>query len=210
MARKPIHLERVGLLTPRERMWQGIRQLREQFTAQQLQEALDRPIMDLETIQDYLLQLDQAGYLQRLGAQGRKDGYKFDEVRFKLVKDSFEAPRVGLKGQKVEQGTQTLAMWRAMKALRDFDYRDVQRAATLGNVCQVTAQTAKSYVVLLARAGYFRTVREAKPGTPARYRLARDTGAHAPAITRRKAVFDRNKGEFTWQQPEQEVCDGLE
>lgn len=209
MARKPIQHEMVGLLTPRERMWQAVRKLGE-FSAMSLQDSMPKPIMNLETIQDYLLQLSRAGHLQRLGEQGRKGGTKFDEVRFKLVKDSFEAPRVGLKGQKIEQGTQTLAMWRAMKALKDFDYHDVQHAASLGNVCQVTAQTAKSYVVLLARAGYFRTVREAKPGTPARYRLVRDTGAHAPAITRRKAVFDRNAGEFTWQQPEQEVCDGLE
>lgn len=33
MARKPIEVERVGLLTPRERIWEGIRQLRRQFTA---------------------------------------------------------------------------------------------------------------------------------------------------------------------------------
>jgi hypothetical protein len=52
-------------------------------------------------------------------------------------------------------------------------------------------------------------VREAKPGVPARYRLVRDTGAHAPAITRRKVVFDRNLGEFSYQESEQEVCDGL-
>lgn len=210
MARKPIELERVGLLTPRERIWQGIRKLRATFTAQQLQEALDRPIADLETIQDYLLSLERAGHLQRLGDQKRNAKARFDQVHFKLVKDSFDAPRVDLKGLKVQQGLKTLAMWRAMKALTEFDYRDIQRSASLGQACQVSAQTAKSYTVLLARAGYFRTLRASAPGLPARYRLVRDTGAHAPAITRRKAVFDRNQGEFTWQQPAQEVCDGLE
>lgn len=209
MARKPIDLERVGMRTPRERIWAAARKLR-QFTAMQLQDAVPRPILNLETIQDYLLQLSRAGYLERQNEQQQDARNKFGAVLYKLRKDSLDAPRVNKQGQPVTQGTATLAMWRAMKAIKEFDYRDVQRAANLGDLCRVTAQSAKSYVVLLARAGYFRTVREAQPGLPARYRLARDTGAHAPAITRRKCVFDRNTGAFTWQQNEQDVCDGLQ
>lgn len=196
------------MLTPRDRIWQTIRKLR-LFTCMELQEAAGRPILNLETIQDYLLSLARAGYLKSLNKQGQDAQAKFDHVRYELVRDAVDAPRLTLAGKPVVQGTVTLAMWRAMKALKEFDYKDIQRAATLGKKCEVTPQTAKSYVVLLARAGYFRTLREARPGVPARYRLVRDTGAHAPAITRRKAVFDRNVGEFTWQQPEQEVCDGL-
>lgn len=209
MARKPIELEMAGMLTPRERMWVGIRKLR-QCTAMQLQEFVGKPFLNLETIQDYLLALSRTGYLQALNKQGHDARIKFDQVHFKLVKDSFEAPRVNKAGKAVTQGTATLAMWRAMKALKEFDYKEVQHAASLGKVCVVTAQTAKSYVLLLARAGYFRTVRAAKGNLPARFRLVRDTGAHAPAITRRKSVFDRNTGAFTWQESEQEVCDGLE
>lgn len=209
MARKPIHLEMAGMLTPRERMWATIRKLRK-CTCMQLQEAAGAPYLNLETIQDYLLALSRTGYLEAQNQQGHDARIKFDEVHFKLVKDSLEAPRINKAGKPVTQGLATLAMWRAMKALKAFDYKDVQNAASLGTVCVVTAQSAKSYVLLLARAGYFRTVREAKPGIPARYRLVRDTGAHAPAITRRKAVFDRNTGAFTWQQTEQEVCDALE
>jgi hypothetical protein len=209
MARSPIHLEMAGMQTPRERMWAAMRKLRK-CTCMQVQEAAGSPFINLQTIQDYLLALENALYLERLNKQGHDARAKYSEVHFKLVKDSFEAPRLNKSGGKVTQGTATLAMWRAMKALKEFDYKEVKNAASLGNLCIVTDQTAKSYVVLLARAGYFRTLREGKPGMPARYRLVRDTGAHAPAITRRKAVFDRNKGEFTWQQPEQEVCNGLE
>jgi hypothetical protein len=209
MARKPIHLEMAGMLTPRERMWQAIRQKRT-FTCMELQEACGRPMLNLYSIQDYLLALARAGYLKQLNKQGQDARAKFDQVRFELVKDSFEAPRLDKQGRQVEQGTATLAMWRAMKALKEFDYKDVQKAATLGKVCEVSLQSAKSYVTALARAGYFRTVRESAGPMPARYRLVRDTGAHPPAITRRKAVFDRNVGEFTWQQTEQEVVDGLE
>ena len=209
MARLPIQIERVGLTTPRERMWQTVRKLRAGFTCQQLQEAADRPMLSLDAIQEYLVQLEQSGHIRRKAKQVRKQ-HRFDHVTFELVTDSFDAPRVDAAGRAVTQGIKTLAMWRAMKVLKDFDYRDIQRAASLGTACQVTPLTAKSYVVLLARANYFRTLQAAKGSTPARYRLVRDTGAHAPAITRRKAVFDRNSGEFTWQQSAQEVCDGLE
>lgn len=197
------------MLTPRERMWQAIRKLRK-FTAMQLQESAGKPWLNLETMQDYLQALSLAGYLKALNKQGHDARTKFDQVRLELVKDAIEAPRLSKDGKPVTQGVATLAMWRAMKALKEFDYTDIQKAASLGQVCTVTPQTAKSYVAVLARAGYFRTVREAKPGTPARFRLVRDTGAHAPAITRRKVVFDRNVGEFAWQEPEQEVCNGLD
>lgn len=209
MSRKPIHLEMAGMQTPRDRMWATIRKLRK-CSCQQIQEAAGSPFLNLDTIQEYLVRLVGAGYLEQLNKQGQDERAKYAEVHFRLVKDSFEAPRINKAGAKVTQGTATLAMWRAMKALKEFDYKEVKAAASLGNVCVVSDQTAKSYVVLLARAGYFRTVRAARPGVPARYRLVRDSGAHAPAITRRKAVFDRNMGEFTWQQSEQEVCDDLE
>lgn len=205
MARKPIHLEMAGMRTPRERMWAAIRSLRK-FTCMQVQEAVGRPFPSIDSIQEYLFALTRNGYLKSLGRSSRFG----EECRFELVKDAIDAPRFNKAGHPATQGLATLAMWRAMKALKEFDYLDVQKAASLGEACTVTANTAKSYVLALSRAGYFRTVREAKPGVPARFRLVRDTGAHAPAITRRKAVFDRNVGEFTWQQSEQEVCNGLD
>lgn len=206
MPRQPIELEMAGMLTPRERVWRAVRQLKAYpFTIELVQDST-LPLVSIDAVQGYLLELCQAGYLQKLGEQGRVGPSKFDEISFKLLKDSFEAPRVATLGRRVTQGTGTLAMWRAMKALKVFDYRDVQRAASQGT-CIVSAQTAKSYVLALDRAGYFRTVREAQPGTPGRFRLVVDTGAHAPAITRRKAVFDRNLGKFTWQQPAQEGCE---
>lgn len=208
MARKPIHLEMAGMLTPRDRMWQAIRRQRK-FTCMELQEACGRPMLNLETMQDYLLALVRAGHLKQLNKQGQDARAKFDQVRFELVKDAFETPRLDKQGKVVTQGTATLAMWRAMKALKEFDHREIQKAATLGSIFKVSAQTAKSYVALLAQAGYFRTLRQAQGPIPARYRLVRDTGAHPPAITRRKVVFDRNLGEFTHQESEQEVCNGI-
>lgn len=209
MARKPIELEMAGLLTPRERVWRAIRKLRT-FTMLQLQDTA-LPLVPWHSVKCYVQWLRQAGYIAAIGTQGKKrNGQDFDEVQYRLVKDSFEAPRVTRTGNKVTQGTATLAMWRAIKTLKEFDFHDIQRAASLGEHCLVPANSAKAYVNQLALAGYFRVLVKSKPGTATRYRLVRDTGAHAPAITRRKSVFDRNTGTFTWQQTEQEVCDGLE
>ena len=209
MARKPIELEMTGMLTPRERVWSAIRKLRT-FTMLALQDTA-RPLVPWHTAQTYLKWLMSAGYVVAVAGQGRTAGKeKFDQVQYRLVKDSFEAPRVTRQGGPVSQGTATLAMWRAMKVLKEFDYIDVQRAASVGPACLVKPSSAKAYVNDLALAGYFSQKRPAKPGTPARWRLVRDTGPHAPAITRRQGVFDRNLGQFTMQQSEQEVCDGLE
>lgn len=210
MARKPIELERAGMQTPRERLWSAARKLR-RFTLMQLQDAT-KPVVRFDTCETYLRCLVKAGYLAAGPVQRRKVG--FGEAEYELVKDCLDAPRLDRDGKAVTQGLATLAMWRAMQILKSFDWQDVQRAATLpagrGAAVQVTAQTAKSYVNVLGRAGYFKTMQEAKPGTPARYRLVRNTGPHAPAVTRRKVVFDRNAGEFAWQESEQEVVDATE
>lgn len=207
MARKPIQHELVGMLTPRERVWQAIRKLRE-FSLLELQDAI-HPVVAFGTCESYLQWLGKAGFIESSGEQVRSAKSKWQELRYRLKKDAFEAPRVTRAGGLVTQGIATLAMWRAMKALGEFDHVDIQRASSVGE-CQVKSETAKAYVNALARAGYFRTIRASKPGTPSRYRLIRDTGAHPPAITRRKSVFDRNIGKFTWEQSAQEVCDGLE
>jgi len=208
MARRPIEHEVAGLQTPRERVWRAIRKLRT-FTLVQLQDATI-PLVPFLACESYVHWLVTAGYLGTSEAHRTKGGDgKYSEQTYRLLKDAFEAPRVTRAGEPVSQGMATLAMWRAMKALREFDWHDVRRAASTPTF-QVAPHTASTYVRLLARAGYFRELRAAKPGQAGRYRLVRDTGAHAPAITRRKTVFDRNTGEFPWQETAQEVCDGLE
>lgn len=207
MGRKPIELERVGMLTPRERLWAAARKLRT-FTLDEWQDAT-KPVVRLETCKTYLGSLLRAGYLVAAGTTpGMAHG--FQRTKYRIAKDTLDAPRVDRAGKPVTQGLATLAMWRAMQILKSFDWHEIQRAATLPGGEPIKDETAKGYVAALARAGYFATIQEAKPGTAARYRLVRKTGAHPPAITRRKTVFDRNTGQFAWQESEQEVVDGLE
>jgi hypothetical protein len=212
MARKATELKRSGLLTPRERTWAAVRKLRS-FSILEVQDATD-PLVSLRTCESYVLSLVRSGHLVYVEPAVRSTRGSFAEARFKLVKDSLDPPRVDLAGQPVTQGLARLAMWRAIQVLKTFDHRDVQRAATLparkGQPgISVAASTAKSYVNQLARAGYFTTVHAAERNQPARYRLLQNTGPHAPLITPRKTVFDRNDGEFKWQESAQEVVDAI-
>lgn len=204
--RRPIEKEFRGLQTPRERVWAAVRKLRKGFTTLSVQDHCE-PMVRLTCVNDYFDDLAKAGFIQRVKRGAKKPGHQEADV-FDLVRDQFEAPRLS-GGKPVTQGLGVLAMWRAMKVLqRGFDYRDIAAAASHEGFV-VKQQAAKAYVNGLARAGYFREVMASKPGTPARYALARNTGPHAPAITRRKCVFDRNTGTFSELETTQEVCDAL-
>jgi hypothetical protein len=212
MSRKPIKLELRGLKTPRERVWAAIMVLavtdKSGFDRMTIQD-LCVPMVGLSVVEDYTEDLVDAGYLERVPGTGGRRGVLQTPLQLRLLKPQSDAPRVCRAGKKVTQGSGTEAMWRAMKVLPSFDYVDIAKAATLGTVV-VNPQTAKTYVLQLAKAGYLSTLRAGKPGTPARYRLDRNTGPAAPAITRKKVVFDRNTGESVSLQTPQEVCDGLE
>jgi len=208
MPRAPIEVEVRGLRTPRERIWTAVMALKKGFTAKSVQDACN-PMVSFTAVKDYMAELVAAGYIAKSGGGAPLRGVVRDEIQYDLVKPQLEAPRLS-HGKPVTQGLGTLAMWRAMKVLaKGFDYRDIAKAASL-NGLEVKPEAAKSYVNALARAGYFAELRKAQPGTPARYKLVKNTGPHAPAITRRKCVFDRNTAQFAELETPQEVCDGLE
>lgn len=212
MSRKPINLELKGLQTPRERVWDAILQLGITQPAGFDRDAIQdkcNPMVRWTLVDDYTDDLEKAGYLKRVPGTGGKVRAKQQLLKFTLAKPQGVAPRVSVKGEKVTQGSGNEAMWRAMKVLSVFDHTDIAKAATLGTL-EVKPATAKTYVAYLARAGYLGRVKASKPGTPAKHRLDKNTGPHAPAITRMKVVFDRNTGEFANLQTAQEVCDALE
>jgi len=209
VARKPIELEYRGLRTPRERVWAALMALPAGFTAMQAQDKCN-PMVQLEAVQDYLEALERGGYVLRVGGglpMSRGNG--LTAIEYQVKKRPADAPRLTQKGQPVTQGVATLSMWRAMKVLKVFDWHELAAAATL-DACVVKPASAKAYCKALTKAGYLQPVRPGKPGTAAKLRLVNNTGPHAPAITRRKVVFDRNVGTFMELETAQEVCDGLE
>ena len=209
--RQPINIEVRGLRTPRERVWEAVLEAgagKARFDRLTVQD-LCQPVVRWTAVEDYLLALEKAGFIKVAGSLPATRGKIAQQRLYVLVKAPATAPRICKKGGHVRMGDGNEAMWRSMKVLPVFDYADIAKAATLGALVEQPA-TAKTYLNALARAGYLETLRQAKPGTPTRFKLRNNTGPHAPAVTRLKTVFDRNTGNFAHLQTAQEVCDGLE
>lgn len=200
MARKPIQIERTGLRTPRERMWTAMLKLG-RFQAVQLHESANPATP--RTVQSYLECLSAGGYISALDDAPAK--YRLWEV----IKRQPRTPMLDRQGQEIKPAVGTLAMWRAMKVRKVFDAAQIATDATQGGVtCSLS--TTKAYVAVLLRCGYLRVDVKSTPNTLARLRLIKDTGPLPPAITRAKALFDRNTGELLLAQTAQEVGDVLD
>lgn len=208
--RKPIEIEVQGLQTPRERIWKAILDCPQAtaFTAFDVQ-ARCRPMVKVDTVRTYLSALVLAGYLERVGPKPDTRITPRPALQYTVRQRVQEAPRLNRNGTPVTQGLSTLAMWRCMRVLKSFNGSQLAQAASVEDFT-VNASTAKTYIGYLAQAGYLATVTPSRPGVQAVYRLVRNTGPHAPAITRRKVVFDRNTGTFAELQTAQDVADELE
>jgi hypothetical protein len=214
MARKPIHLQAAGKLTPRDRIWEAIRaaarngplgngisyaDIADRVVELAPAEARVRRIEEA-TIETYVLSLVAAGYMKHVKAPSRALKNCVKNVRFELVRDvGVHAPRVTKTGAPVTQGTSRLSMWRVMRKLRQFTRRELAaKASTEGN--PVDEEDAKTYVHYLAKAGYLAVV---VPGRPRHLEVyafvrSRDSGPLAPMIQRVKHVYDPNLGKVVW------------
>lgn len=208
--RQPIERERRSMQLPRERVWSAIRRLKKGFSISSVQDACE-PMVMFGTVRDYMRALEAAGKIRRVVDSTPVSGHGAMRTTplFDLTCKDYEAPRLLRNGTPVTQGLATEAMWRCMRVLKTWSPQQLSDAATLGD-CVVPVQTVKAYIKHLSRAGYLQVVVPSKPGTQAVYRLVRNTGPHAPAVTRAKVVFDRNVGQAVELQSAQEVCDGLE
>lgn len=205
--RKPIELEVKGLQTPRERIWRSLLDCKhhtlDAFTVDDVHGDVI-PTVKRGAVVDYFKALEAGGWIERTGEGGEViQGCSRTSIVFKLLKRTHEAPRLTKTGQPVTQGVATLAMWRCMRVMKVFNAAELALAATVGD-CQVSPFSASDYIKHLTAAGYL------KPAGKGQWKLIRNTGPHAPAITKRKVVFDRNTCEFAPLQTAQEVTDELE
>lgn len=180
----------------RQRIWSTIRARRVGIEQQALAAAAGTT---RSLVQDYVKGLLKAGYL-RVSEEYRVRGPAVRRIH-DLVRDcGWEAPRVGRDGHAVLQGAVNEAMWSTMRRLfliGDFDYRELAAHASTRSRA-ISQNTAQTYVLRLAHAGYLVQVQAASGPRArlARYRLRKtmDTGPRAPRILRSKAVFDVNLG----------------
>lgn len=149
-------------------------------------------------IDDFIGRLKLAGYLRvaettygptEHNGRARRDVYE-------LVKRPVQTPILNRDGSVGTQGLGRLNMWTAMRALPQFDKRELAAAASTEDV-NVTVETASDYARRLYKAGYLQIVRKSKPGMACIYRLKHslNTGPKPPMILRSKMVYDQNRGE---------------
>lgn len=212
MARKPIHLQAVGKLTPRDRIWAAVRASSGvPFTADNVARhvvnhapanAAVKRIPE-RTIMTYLLSLTRAEYLEATHGESSRhtDGaVVFPPTSYRLIRDcGVEAPRIKVNGMPVTQGAGREALWRTMKILKFFTRSDLARAASTAS-CVVSERDAMCYLQFLCKAGYVAVHVASKPGTQTLWRFvaAKNTGPRAPMIQRVKHVYDPNLGEVVW------------
>jgi hypothetical protein len=197
--RKPIEQEVKGFKTPRERIWTAMSTMTDPWTINDVRGWV-KPAVKRSAVVDYVKALEAGQYLVRVGT--RPGTALTAEVLYSIAQRSHDAPRINKAGERVTQGMTTLAMWRCMRVLKRFSLDELARTATVGELI-VTKGTVKTYIKHLHMAGY---VVQLKQGI---WRLVRDTGPHAPAITRLRVVFDRNTGTFA-APTAQEITDALE
>lgn len=207
MARKPVDLIAAAPRPEgRQVIWGAIRKLR-RFTVSKIE---DTTRIKETTIRTYVRGLERAGYVQKIDKVCERITHipgSFRAVVYELIKDcGVDAPRVTRNGSEVTQGRAREQMWRTMRVLRDFTWRDLAVQASTEEQA-VDPSDARDYIKHLHAAGYLVCIRQAKPGnkpgtgTPAQYRMlaSKYTGPHAPQVQRVKQVFDPNLGRVMWK-----------
>lgn len=206
MARKPVHLTMTpDKVTGRQAVWQAVRRLK-RFTLVDLWHETKE---ERATVRTYLTALERGGYVATVDMQapkataiGIRSPALFKAQVYKLARDvGIEAPRLKRDGTPSTQGSAREQMWRTMKLLGDFTFRDLTVAATT-EASPVSELDAKDYVKHLFRAGYLSLVTASTPRALATYRFvrARNTGPRAPMVQRLKSVFDPNTRKVVWQE----------
>lgn len=207
MARKPAHLEMAGGRGPRQRIWEVIRKNPADFTVAVIEKAA---MIDIPTVRTYVQALERAGFVEPTGERLKPTARK----HYRLSRDiGVEAPRLDRKGNSL-RATGTENMWRTMRIMGDFTPAELASRSSTPDTT-VAEETAKSYVGLLAAAGYLGVI---EPGhayirgvgaKQTRYRLlaSKYTGPRPPMIQRTKCVYDPNIGKIVWQEePDHDAC----
>ena len=188
-----------GDTTPRQRIWDAIRQQHFDdgvITMRGIRIALKQQ-RDLSEsrISDYLRALIAGGFLVR----SNPDALPATTATYMLQRDvGVEAPRVRRDGSlPPPPGREQL--WRTLKIIGTCTGQELADAATTA-ATPVSRAAADEYLTMLSRAEYVKTIREGKPGVPARFQLvpSRWTGPMAPQIRRTKQLYDPNTGEVVY------------
>lgn len=193
-----------GQSTGAQAIWDEIRKQRHAFTLRSLWNVIEkRRGGNMKTIHGYLSRLRLGGYITVLRHETLQ-GVGVINV-YELSRDNgVEAPRLDKDGkasapQKIEH------LWRSMRILGEFSFRDLAISASTEEV-SISEQTARRYARALADAGYLvETAAGRRQGSSTRWRFLQSkyTGPKPPILNReRTEVFDQNTRKIVWSRPE--------
>lgn len=205
--RRPAHLERHAGQTTHDLVWQAIRAIHATGRAFSLAEIMvlatahgaremDRTPLHESTARDRLTGLQLAGYIKPIESADALAGKCRCMRRYELVRDAGAiAPVVDKHGKPIPENVQRAQMWRAVKVIKSFNWRELAYAASTKE-CVVTEDQAKYFTTALERGGYLRVEKRGGGGQFTRYRFvaARDTGPRPPVIGADQSVMDGNSG----------------
>lgn len=188
-----------GYQENREKIWQAIRQ-RQIFSVDQLEDATR---INRDTIKSYLQGLQAAGYIKIKEAVKRTEkGNSYLSASYMLVNDvGVDAPKLDRKGNHITRGDARDHMWRTMKVLSTFTYRDLAIQASTQEIT-INEMDAKKYCNHLRKAGYLAIVKKGKPGgvlNVYQFMKSKNTGPKPPVIRQVTQVFDPNKDAVVFQ-----------
>jgi hypothetical protein len=189
MGRKPASIGQYGT---QDAIWQAVRETVTFSPADLICHINKTKQVNDYTVKSYLSRLFKGGYLEKTATGEYKGACK--TIVYTLVKNTgIETPRLTKSGQPSTQGKGREQLWRTIKILKEFDWFDLQVAASTESHPIKTA-TVRDYCEILAKAGYLTVTRKGRGTIRARYRLvsSRNTGPRPPQIQRLKQLFDPN------------------
>jgi hypothetical protein len=200
---KPVHLTAAtGYRTPQDCIWEAVRATRK-FTLHEIDgwiaKNCKQPVNTF-TLKSYLSRLQKGFYISVIDVEQLRGIAK--EHSYELVNDTgIHAPRLTREGMPSTQGLGRENLWRSMKMLKSFDFRDLVKSGSTGAV-KISEAEARDYIKHLYKAGYLQQLQKVnrQASLPARYRLlpSKNTGPRPPMIQRIKRVFDPNLNEVVW------------
>jgi hypothetical protein len=169
-------------------------------------DGIDRPV----TLRQLVLRTDDVsdstlrGFMRTLAGAGIVEPLAGKPLRWRVLKRPTQLPPMTRDGKPTASKTQQ--MWNAIRALPSFTAAEVAIAASIEDSV-VALHSAKTYVLLLAHAGYLKVERAGGPNVPAIYRLkpSMNSGPLPPRVLRTKLVFDPNRNEIVGPAEAEEV-----
>jgi hypothetical protein len=191
MARKPVDQVRAQALRGQAHIWGVIMALGDQGNMT-LNDIHGETNASRDTVREYVTRLVKGGYLESLPPdQSRQEAF------YRLVRRSRDYPRLRKDGKECPP-TKRESMWRTMRMIKRFDYRELGVSASTEDT-PIKERDAADYCKHLLKAGYLKVITKATPKSPHRYQLIRDTGPKPPMIQRVKQVYDPNLKQVVWQ-----------